>query len=626
MVTVVLIAGLYFGREVFVPIALAVLLSFVLAPAVRILQRCHFPRGLAVFVVVLLAFAAIIGLGSFLVGQFTDLATELPRYQSTLREKIQSLRGATSGTGTFDRATEVLQDLRKEIDQPNGGRTELPQRDGTAATGPVPVEIREPDPGALQKLTTLIKPLIPPLTTAGIVAIFLIFILMRREDLRNRLIRLAGIKDLQRTTAALDDAAKRLSRLFLTQVALNAGFGVVIGFGLSVIGVPSAPLWGALAMIMRFVPYVGAFIAAVIPLMLAAAVGSDWTMMFWTAALFLIVEPIVGHIIEPLVFGHSAGLSPVAVITAATFWTWLWGPVGLVLATPLTLCLVVLGRHVEHLEFLDVMFGDEPPLTPPELLYQRLLAADPVEAIEQARACLKDHTLIAYYDDILLKCLKLAQADANRAGLDENGMKRIRDGVAEIIDDLATYEENVTKPPPRDDAGEEPASPLDVLDKGDAALHSPELAEKWKTKAPVLCLPGLGLLDEAAAMVIVQLLEKRGIGARIEPVGALSMSQVFNWDTKDVELVCLCYVENVSSAQIRYAVRRIRRRTPDVAIMVALLGNPSRPDGPNMSADAVFIQNSLRGTVDQILDLAREGCDMEPAKPPIAEPQIAMAS
>ena len=222
----------------------------------------------------------------------------------------------------------------------------------------------------------------------------MIFILIQRQDLRNRLVRLAGAQDLQRTTAALDDAGQRLSRLFLAQLALNAAFGLVIGAGLWFIGVPSAPLWGMLAMILRFVPYIGAVISAIFPLILAAAVGAGWTMVLWTAALFLIVEPIAGHVIEPLLFGHTTGLSPVAIITSATFWTWLWGPIGLILATPLTICLVVLGRHVDGLKFLDVMLGDQPALTPAELVYQRMLARDPIEAAEQAQLFLRISRLL----------------------------------------------------------------------------------------------------------------------------------------------------------------------------------------------------------------------------------------
>src|SRR4029077_11239787 len=238
-----------------------------------------------------------------------------------------------------------------------------------------------------------------------------------------------------------DDAGQRLSRLFLTQLALNASFGLVIGVALWLIGVPSAPLWGMLAMIMRFVPYIGAFISAIFPLVLAAAVGQGWTMVLMTAALFLIAETVVGQAIEPLLYGQSTGLSPVAVITSATFWTWLWGPIGLILATPLTMCLVVLGRHVDQLKFLEVMFSDEPPLTPSEVIYQRMLARDPVEAAEQARAFLKEKPLAAYYDEILLEGLRLAQADAERGLLDDDRQEHVRDAVADIVEDLLSHQD-----------------------------------------------------------------------------------------------------------------------------------------------------------------------------------------
>ena len=392
LLVVVVIAALYLAREVLVPIALALLLSFVLAPLVRILRTWYIPRWLGVIVAVIVGFAVIFGLGALMVSQVNQLATDLPRYQSTLSDKIQSLRGAAAGTGTLERASEVLKNLGKELDKPQ--ITTAPPiplgPESTPPNKPIPVEVKQPDPGALQTLVALITPLIHPLTTTGIVIIFVIFILMQSQDLRNRMIRLVGASDLQRTTAALDDAGQRLSRLFLTQLALNAGFGLIIGAGLWGIGVPSAPLWGMLAMILRFVPYIGALISAIFPLILAAAVGPDWSMAIWTAALFLIVEPITGHVIEPMLAGQSTGLSPVAVVTSAAFWTWLWGPIGLVLATPLTMCMVVLGKHVHHLKFFDILLGDEPALRPEQLTYQRMLAGDPIEAVEQAQTYLKE--------------------------------------------------------------------------------------------------------------------------------------------------------------------------------------------------------------------------------------------
>src|SRR6201982_870784 len=320
LLAVVVVSALYFGREVLVPIALAILLSFVLAPLVRLLQAWYVPRVLAVMFAVAVAFVAIFALGGLMIAQVNQLAKNLPYYESTLRDKIQSLRGAAAGTGTLERASEVLHDLSSELDRPNRAppSTGPLVSPGTSTARPIPVEIKQPDPGALQTLAALITPLIHPLATTGIVAIFVFFVLMQRQDLRNRLVRLAGSQDLQRTTAALDDAGQRLSRLFLTQLALNAGFGLVIGAGLWFIGVPSAPLWGILAMILRFVPYIGAAISAIFPLVLAAAVGPDWTMVLWTAALFLIAEPLVGHVIEPLLTGHSTGVSPVAVIASAS--------------------------------------------------------------------------------------------------------------------------------------------------------------------------------------------------------------------------------------------------------------------------------------------------------------------
>jgi predicted PurR-regulated permease PerM len=314
LVAVVVVGALYLAREVLVPIALAVLLSFVLAPLARFFRNWYLPRSVAVALSVLIAFAVIFGLGALMVSQVNQLANDLPRYQSTLRKKIQALRGAAAGTGTLERASEVLQELGKELDRPQlgGPRTAPTGSESAASPKPIPVEVRPPDPGALRTLVALIAPLIDPLATTGIVIIFVIFVLMQREELRNRMIRLAGARDLQRTTAALDDAGRRLSRLFLAQLGLNAGFGIAVGLGLWWIGVPSAPLWGMLAMILRFVPYIGALIAAIFPLTLAAAVGPDWSMVFWTAALFILVEPIVGHVLEPALYGHSTGLSPVA--------------------------------------------------------------------------------------------------------------------------------------------------------------------------------------------------------------------------------------------------------------------------------------------------------------------------
>jgi predicted PurR-regulated permease PerM len=576
ILAVIIISMLYFGRDIFVPVALAILLSFVLAPLVGILQRIHVPRGLAVVSVVVLAFALIFAMGSLLASQLTQLAGDLPSYQSTISEKIQSFRDTKAGRGTLERASDMLKDLSKELDKPKdavparapgslAGNTSVPPK-------PVPVEVRQPDPGALESLRTLISPLIHPLATTGIIIIFVIFILLQREDLRNRLIRLAGSSDLQRTTAALDDAARRLSKLFLTQLILNGAFGMVIGTGLWFIGTPSAILWGILAAALRFVPYIGAAIAAAFPLALAVAIDPGWTMLLWTLALFLIVEPVVGHVVEPMVYGHSTGLSPVAVVASATFWTALWGPIGLVLATPLTVCLVVLGRHVERLEFLDVMFGDRPALSPPEIFYQRMLAGDPTEAAEKAEEFLKERSLASYYDEVALKGLQLAQADAERGALDQERLTKIRDAVNEFAGDLSDRED---RPPAKGNSttDAEASSAVERVAENAANENLPILSKKtlppdWQGEHPVLCVAGRTLIDEAAAIMLAQLSTAHGLAARVEGPTALSTANIFRLDTTGVAVVCLVYVDGAGPAHMRYSVRRLRRKIPSATIII----------------------------------------------------------
>jgi predicted PurR-regulated permease PerM len=562
---------LFVAREVLIPIALAVLLSFVLSPVVRLLERWHLPRSLSVVVVVVIAFGVIFALGSLLVAQVNQLATDLPSYRSTLSDKIKSVRGIAGGSSTLERASEVLQDLGKEIEAPKPGASAANSRLPSLTSKPIPVEVRQPEASALQTFVALITPLVHPLAMTGIVVIFVIFILLQREDLRNRLIRLAGAHDLQKTTLAIDEAGYRLSRLLLAQLALNAGFGLVIGLGLWLIGVPSAPLWGLLAMTLRFVPYIGAAIAAILPLIVAAAVGEGWSMVLWTAGLFLIVEPLAGHVIEPMLYGHSSGLSPVAVVVSATFWTWLWGPIGLVLATPLTICLVVLGRHVDRLEFLEVLLGNEPALSPSQLVYQRLLAGDPVEAIDQAEEFLKKKLLIEYYDDVLLDGIRLAGLDARKGLLEEDRAVRIKETVAEVLGDLSSHQDIR----PEKAAPAEEVSKLSRLSEAEAEPNvdaTNELPAKWREER-VLCIPGIGQLDEAVALVVADVLRKRGFGVRAEQAGSLSISRIFTLDTKDVSAICVCFIESASAAQTGYVVRRLRRKVPDAFILIALLGN-----------------------------------------------------
>lgn len=570
----IVVAALYFTRDILVPIALAVLLSVLLAPLVRILHRRGLPRWLAVMCTVLSALAIALSLATMVIIEVNQLVGDLPRYQATLATKVHNLRDALPTAGLLKNASSVLKSLDKELSTDDKGAPASPREALTqerAKTAPIPVEVHQPDPGASEALIAMLTPLAAPFTTTGIVVIFLTFFLFQREDLRDRFIRLAGSGDLERTTAALDDAGRRLGRLFATQLVLNAIFGIVIGLGLALIGVPSAPLWGLLATILRFVPYIGAMMAAALPITLAAAVGDGWSMTLWTIALFAVVEPLTGQIVEPLVCGKSAGLSPVAVVVAASFWTWLWGPLGLLLSTPLTLCLVVLARHVDRLKFIDVMLGDQPALTPQQAAYQRLLTGDPMEAIEQARGFLKEATIADYYEKILLGALRLAQADAELGRLDDVRLENIFKAVSEIVEDLAEH-------------GNEAASEAKVKARpSDRKVVSMTGAGFGK---PVFCIPGLGRLDECAVLLVADSLKRAGIDARVS--GATTAIE-----DGEATLICICYLEHVSKPRTDYAVRKLSRKAPSARIVLCLL-NEAEPAG---DAQREAAPRSLRAVV-----------------------------
>jgi predicted PurR-regulated permease PerM len=625
-VGVVTIAALYFGREVFIPMALALLLSFALGPPVLLLRNWHVNRVLAVIAVVVLAFAVILGAGAVIGSQLAQLAENLPEYHTNITEKIHSLRDTTTSSGVVGRVTAMLSDLGNEITKPRE-KVGRPTTNGPAVLAPgiqqqkpVPVEIRTSDPTPLQLVLQLAGPLLQPLATAGIVVVFVIFFLLQRQDLRDRFIRLAGARDLRRTTQALNDAARRLSRYLLIQTGINASLGVLVGTGLWFIGVPNPVLWGILTMLLRFVPYIGPVIAAAFPAALAVAVDPGWSMLFWVVGLFVVAEGITGQVIEPWLYGRSTGLSGVAVVVAAAFWTLLWGPVGLLLSTPLTMCLVVLGRHVEHLQFLEVLLGDQPVLAPEESFYQRMLADDPDEAAHQAEAFLKDKPLSVYYDEVVIKGLALAQLDVNRGALDHIHRVRIKEAVEWVIDDLSDHGDATA--PTLEEGEPELASQPTIL--------SPEeLAPGWQGTA-VLCVAGRGSLDEASAAMLAQLLEKRGIGARVVPFEEVSVANLFRLDVTGVQMACLCYLEPGSFTNARYLVRRLRRRLPQAKIIDGfwtLTAQEVEERNALAATRADCVVTSLRQAVEQVVNAAKEAAsadlESEIRAPAVAPPASA---
>ena len=546
------VAFLYVARDVVVPIALAVLLSFLLAPAVRWLRRWHVGRVTAVALTVLIAFLPLLGFAAIVVQEISSLAQQLPEYRSNLEIKIRSLPAAVPGGGALRRATTMLQELGRELKQ-SESQSSRSSHDSSATgattaepTKPVPVEIQRPELEPLQVLQSIVGPLLQPLAMTGLVIVFVVMILLEREDLRDRLLRLAGRRDLHRTTVAMDDAARRISRYLSRQLVVNACCGLLIGVGLTLLGIPNAALWGIFAALLRFLPYLGIVIAACFPIALAMAVDPGWMLLVWVILLFLGIELIAANLLEPWVFAASTGLSSVALIAAATFWTWLWGPIGLVLSTPLTVCLVVLGRHVPQLEFLDVMLGNEPVLAPDETFYQRLLANNPEEATDQAEEFLQERSLAEFFDEVAIPALIRAQIDSDNGALSPERRLMFQEGIRAMLEDLSD---------------DEIADPT--------AEHSPRPTIK---EAPrIICVAGRNELDEAAASLLVHLLrsERSVRVAEALPPEALR-SDSYHSALDDATAICLSLISTNSPARARYLMRRLYRRAPRASVSVGL--------------------------------------------------------
>lgn len=620
-VGVVLVTALYFGREVFIPLVLAVLLSFVLAPVVNLLRRIRLGRVPSVIVAVLLALAVISSVGVVIGTQVAGLAGNLPQYQATVQKKFAGLQ-----EGWLGDASRIFQQLSHQVhsatQKADAAGTAVATDRATDMPKAQLVKVQEPDPSPFTLAEKVLGPIVEPLTTVGIVLVVVVFLLLQREDLRNRMIRLFGSGDLHRTTVAMDDAAGRLGTYFLVQLGMNATFGVIIGLGLWFIGVPNPLLWGVFSALMRFVPYIGAFISALFPLALAAAVDPGWSMVIATAILFLVAEPLFGHVIEPLLYGHSTGLSPFAVIVSTLFWGFLWGPIGLILATPFTVCLVVLGRHVDSLEFLDIILGDRPPLTPVENFYQRMLAGDPDEARDLGEAILKERSLSSYYDEVALKGLQLAANDYARGVVTPAQLENIRASARSLVDD---FEDRPDVEPEGEDKAVNPNATPSLAErthfKTDAvpgqAPPREALPVTWQAGEPVLCVAGRGPLDEASSAMLAQLLRKHGLGARVIPHGEVSRGRIRDLDVTGVAMICIAYLDITGNpAHLRYLLERLRKKAPQVKLLVGLW-----PEGEKVLTDAalgrqvgadVYV-SSLRQAVEACLAAAEAPEDVDRA-------------
>ena len=597
LILVIATAALYFARDIFVPLAIAGLLSFVLSPPMLWLRRHHLGRVPAAITVVGLAFIAIIGFGSIVIGEVASLTKELPSYESNIESKLRTLRDAVPLDRLFQQGTDLIQEFRDEL-APNAASLAPRANNGGGSNSevPVPVEIRQ-QTGVIELLEYVVGPVLRPLATAGLVLIFAIFFLLDRENLRDRFIRLAGTRDLHRATQMLNDAVERLSRYLWMECIVNAIYGSLIGIGAFIIGVPNAPLWGVLSLVLRFLPYIGTWFAALFPLALSLAVVPGWGIFTEMLGLFLVVEILATNVLEPWLFGASAGMSPVAVLVSATFWTWLWGPLGLVLSTPLTACLVVIGRYAPPLRFLSILLGDEAPLAAEESFYQRLLAGDAAEATEQIESFLKTGALTAFCDQIAIPALLMAQEDSERGVLTRTHRAEIGDTIRDIVDNL-----------------------------GDERDHNDETAPH-----PVVeCLGARNELDSAAAALLAHLLTAHGIAARAVPPRHWMTEPKNNprpaRDAAHPTIVCLSHLGGASPTQLRLLARRVRRRPGSVTPIVLGLWSPAAltADQQEISVDAVA--NSMSEAIEQIERLAAAAGAVTPSPPSLPSPSRQAAS
>ncbi|MGE0279790.1 MAG: AI-2E family transporter [Rhizobiaceae bacterium] len=578
LVTIVgVTAILYLGRDVFLPFAIALLLTFALAPIVSFLRRRSIPKILAVIITVGISFAFIAAFAFLVASQVSNLAQNIPTYQTNIVEKVRSLRELGAGGGLVDHVTRVIERVGEELrlgTQPAGPAENAPK--------PLHVEIVSQE-SPLDLLQNIVVPLISPFATAGLVLVVVVFMLLEREALRDRFIRLAGYGDLHTTTEALQDAGTRVGRYLLMQLVINTIYAIPIVGGLWLLGIPNALLWGLLTLVLRFVPYIGPAIGMMLPMLVTLAVTPGWAPLLWTAALFLVMELLSNNVLEPWLYGSHTGLSPLAIIVAAIFWAWLWGPLGLVLSTPLTVCLVVLGRHVPQFEFLNVLLGNEPVLEPHARVYQRLLAGDPDEAADYAEEFLQDAYLVDFYDRVGIPALILGEQDRQRGVMTEEKQSQFAAAARSLVDDLEEVADDE-----EEDNGDEADNDEDSIadDLPDGEGHF------------LLCMGGRGAIDDAAAVMLAQVMEVQGATVTRALHSALGLTQLRRLELDGVDTVVLTYLNTASAAQARHAVRRLKRLKRKLRVGVFM--PKARPDLALPTAEALnadFVVSAIADAV-----------------------------
>jgi len=583
----IVVAALFFARVVLIPFSLALLLMFLLTPIAIKLRHWGLGRVLASLIVVLFSFTLVGIIGGFMASQFADLARKMPEYKQNIDAKVHALRNSSGGM--ISHITRIVRTVTDELTPPTPAAKPRPDEEK-----PVPVEIRRTSFSPLELIPNVLGSLLNILLTASIVVVFVIFMLIQREDLRDRLIRLLGAGRVNITTQALDEAAERVSRYLLAQLVVNLVYGLLAGIGLYFIGVANPILWGMLAALLRYIPYLGIWIAAIVPAALVFAVEPGWLKVLLVFALFIGIDVLVYNLVEPKLYGTSTGISPLAILLAAVFWTWLWGPVGLLLATPLTVCLVVLGRHVPSLEFLSVLLSDKEVLTPETRFYQRLLAMNVEEATEVAEDFLKGKSLEDLYDSLIIPALSLAERDRHRGRIDEEREEFIFRTSRFLVEDLAERSEELITADDKVQEGEE----LRPVKNGAAT-----------GELTALCIPARDKADEIAAHMLVQLLNKRGLSARAIDSEALASESLEQVGQDKPRVVCVTAIPPLGYLHARYLCRRLRTEYPDLKLVGAILTESDidelKKRKPAITADD--LSSSLKQAVTQIIALAPIG-------------------
>jgi predicted PurR-regulated permease PerM len=544
VVAALVILGLYEGRDLLIPLAIAAILSFILFPLVRRLNNWGFPKGLAVALVMSALVGALLGSLTLAGREVGHLLEEVPRHESNLREKARYVYSFVGGTGVWQRAVDTLRRVEQEV------------RDPETESKPLKIEVAPDQP--LARLVEYTRSTLPSLLTAALALVITLFMLLQYEELRDRALRLMGASEIGRSTQALDEAGSDLAHFLLLQAGLNASFGVVVGIALWVVGIPTPGLWGTLAALMRFVPYIGSPLAAMLPLALAAMIDTEWGMLIETAVVFLAGDVIVGQFVEPLLFGSYTRLSSIAVVLCAAFWTFLWGPVGLILAVPLTLTIVIIGQHIPHLEFLSVCLGNEPVLKPHEKVYRQLLAGEASEAAKDADLGLDERDYVRYLDEVIVPALRIASDDHRRAVLGKEQLDRLKDSMTEYIVhirellDFTSEQRDAQRPP------------------------SAEVTPAGKVATAVV-IAGRGPIDQAAAELVAEAIRFNvGIPAQCPSPGGLTGISAASDAMRDAppDIVVLISVGEITAAQLNLLLGRVKRVFNRTAILIGYWANP----------------------------------------------------